>query len=373
MVQDASRPSNVIPYTEKEPDTRTRSQSEVESKESGGGTASQTKKTADKHSVDHLLRSGLAGGIAGVAGKTTIAPLDRVKILFQTRNPHFEGYIGSWTGFGRALRHIVRHEGSQALFRGHSATILRIFPYAGIRFLSYESFRGTLIPNKERETPGRRFLAGSVAGVVSVVGTYPLELLRVRLAFITEGSGNGARRSLLEVAREINRERRSGSRLGGIANFYRGFCPTILGMIPYAGTSFLAHDVMGDILRHSILERWTCTRNGPDISTTTNGKRLRWWAELIAGGSAGLAAQTVSYTFEVIRRRLQVQVNPAAGIDSVGNGVKRLQMREVARLIFAERGFSGFFVGLGIGYIKIVPMFAVTFFVYGRVRGWLGV
>jgi solute carrier family 25 protein 16 len=70
---------------------------------------------------------------------------------------------------------------------------------------------------------------------------------------------------------------------------------------------------------------------------------------------------------------MQVQVSHVTGAGSVENKVKRLEMCGVARLIFAERGFPGFFVGLGIGYIKVVPMFAVTFFVYGHVRRMLGV
>lgn len=54
----------------------------------------QTPKRKEQ-SIEYIIKSGLAGGIAGCLGKTSIAPLDRVKILFQARNPHFEKYSGT--------------------------------------------------------------------------------------------------------------------------------------------------------------------------------------------------------------------------------------------------------------------------------------
>ncbi|KAL1849691.1 hypothetical protein VTK73DRAFT_9830 [Phialemonium thermophilum] len=47
------------------------------------------KRPVDKRSFDYLWRSGVAGGVAGCAAKTAVAPLDRVKILFQASNPQF--------------------------------------------------------------------------------------------------------------------------------------------------------------------------------------------------------------------------------------------------------------------------------------------
>ncbi len=69
-----------------------------------------------------------------IQAKTVVAPLDRVKILFQASNPQFAKYTGSWFGVVTAMKDIYKDEGARGLFRGHSATILRIFPYAAIKF-----------------------------------------------------------------------------------------------------------------------------------------------------------------------------------------------------------------------------------------------
>ncbi len=146
-------------------------------------------------------------------------------------------------------------------------------------------------------------------------------------------------------------------------NFYRGFSPTLAGMLPYAGMSFLTHDTAGDWLRRPALAPYTTIANPNHASSAP--PILRYWAELIAGGFAGLVSQTASYPLEVIRRRMQVG-------GAVGDG-HRLGMAETAATVWRERGWRGFFVGLGIGYFKVVPMAAVSFYVYERGKVVLGV
>ncbi|TPX10472.1 uncharacterized protein E0L32_008522 [Thyridium curvatum] len=339
-----------------------------------------SKKILDKQSIDYLWRSGVAGGAAGCAAKTIVAPLDRVKILFQSSNPQFAKYSGSWVGVANAMKVIYRQDGTVGLFRGHSATLLKIFPYAAIKFIAYEQIRSTIIPRKEYETPIRRLLSGSLAGITSVFFTYPLEVIRVRLAFETKREG---RSSLISICKRIYSEksyrRPAGVAAGeaaagtaavlhapqsGMINFYRGFTPTMLGMLPYAGMSFLTHDTCGDILRHPAIARWTTL---PQPRNAPPGKRvpLRSWAELLAGGVAGLVSQTASYPLEVIRRRMQVG-------GAVGDG-HRLRIGETARLILQERGPRGFFVGLTIGYAKIIPMSAASFYTYERLKTLFGI
>jgi len=150
----------------------------------------------------------------------------------------------------------------------------------------------------------------------------------------------------------------------GLANFYRGFSATMLGMLPYAGVSFLTHDTAGDLLRHPSIAEYT-TLPRPANSPTDKPPPLRSWAELTAGGAAGLVSQTSAYPMEVIRRRMQVG-------GAVGDGHK-LRIGETAKLIFRERGFAGFWIGLSIGYVKVVPLAAVSFYVYERGKTMLGI
>lgn len=278
----------------------------------------------------------------------------------------------------------------RGLFKGHSATLLRIFPYAAIKFLAYEQVRAAVIPTKDKETSFRRLISGSLAGISSVFSTYPLELIRVRLAFETK---QHSKTSLRSICRQIYNEPTGASVAAaaaaststsapaaiahkvtpksGLANFYRGFTPTLLGMLPYAGVSFLTHDTVGDWLRSPSLSAYT-TIPRSEIPTEAGHEpprshraQLTASAQLFSGAVAGLVSQTSSYPFEVIRRRMQV-----GGV--VGDG-HRLRIVETAKTILRESGFRGFWVGLTIGYMKIVPMTATGFFVYERGKWWLGI
>lgn len=293
------------------------------------------------------------------------------------------------------MQTIKQQEGLTGLFKGHSATLLRIFPYAAIKFLAYEQVRAVVIPDKHHETPFRRLISGSMAGITSVFSTYPLELIRVRLAFETKHS---TRSSLRSICRTIYNEPSTPSSTspGGLANFYRGFSPTLLGMLPYAGVSFLTHDTVGDWLRHESIAEYTTIPHSSIDETSTHKKHLAQnyrthrpqltaSAQLFAGAIAGLVSQTSSYPFEVIRRRMQVsgavqKPPPTPATTStdpkvVARAVKQMKptILGTAKLIWKERGFRGFWVGLTIGYMKVLPMGATSFYVYERAKWWLGI
>ncbi|KAN0115740.1 Mitochondrial carrier domain containing protein [Russula decolorans] len=313
--------------------------------------------------ADQVIRSGIAGGVAGCVAKTVVAPLDRVKILFQASNPEYQKYAGTWRGAFRAGTQIYKDSGVLGLFQGHSATLLRIFPYAAVKFMAYDQVHDLLMPTRAQETNLRRFSAGAISGAISVFFTYPLELLRVRMAFDTihgSGSGKPVRPSCLRTARLIYAEGPPRLPLPSaptsastapiprdlfhtfpLLKFYRGFTVSLAGIVPYAGTAFLTWGYL----------RATLIPVAPD-------------GHLGIGALSGALAQTVSYPFEVVRRRMQV-----GGLTQPG---RWLRWGETARAIWMRGGARGFFVGLGIGYLKIVPMNAVSFAVWQGMKRLLG-
>jgi len=303
----------------------------------------------DKNTLDYVLKSGFAGGVAGVCAKSLIAPLDRIKILFQTGNPHFLKDRGSMNGLLKAFHHISLVDGVRGFYQGHSATLLRIFPYAGIKFITYEQLRNFFIPSQQYETHIRRLVSGSLAGLSSVFVTYPLDLVRVKMAYITHRKDA----QIVPLIKNIYYGSDFVDSKKGIQNFYRGFMPTMYGMIPYAGVAFFAHDAMHDIFKSPLF------RDVAVYKQKENGHvLLNTWAELVSGGLAGMLSQTAAYPFEIIRRRLQV------------TKIAKMNCLSMAKLIYKEQGVKSFYVGLSIGYIKVMPMVACSFYVYEQMK-WL--
>ncbi|KAK9708894.1 coenzyme A transporter [Basidiobolus ranarum] len=316
---------------------------------------------AEAHSFNYVFKTFIAGGTAGCAAKTLVAPLDRVKILFQSSNPHFEKYSGTYLGVFRAGKEIFHTSGIRGLFQGHMATLLRIFPYAAIKFVAYEQIRN-LLARSGRSTPRTEFVAGSLAGLSSVLCTYPLDLIRVRMAY--EMPKNGKVPGFLDTLKVVYQEKipsTSFFRLP-VTNLYTGFGLTVIGVIPYAGASFWTHSMMQRLFRERFPNALV-TKDRKVQQETGEKVRLKAWAQLICGGVAGAFAQTVSYPIEVTRRHFQVRgaVNPENN---------RTTVKEVITKIYQSKGVGGFFVGLSIGYLKVTPLVAVSFYAYERMK-WL--
>ncbi|XP_011050870.1 PREDICTED: mitochondrial coenzyme A transporter SLC25A42 isoform X2 [Acromyrmex echinatior] len=191
--------------------------------------------------TQRVWTSLVSGAIAGALAKTTIAPLDRTKINFQISKQPYSARAA--IGF---LTTAMRTEGLLSLWRGNSATMVRIVPYSAVQFTAHEQWKRILnINGMEREKPWASFLAGALAGVTSQTMTYPLDLMRARMAVTLKAEYKTLRQAFWRMYKEE-----------GILASYRGFTATILGAIPYAGCSFFIYDLLRNLL--------SATRDKPD-------------------------------------------------------------------------------------------------------------
>ncbi|KAJ3857643.1 mitochondrial carrier domain-containing protein [Lentinula lateritia] len=293
----------------------------------------------------------LAGGCAGAASRTIVSPLERLKIIqqVQPRTSDAQPYKGVW----RSLVRMWKEEGFRGYMRGNGINCLRIVPYR--QFLTKHG-------SKELDTP-KRLASGALAGITSVCTTYPLDIVRARLSIatasipitksqspITNSTSNlkpstrktfhtscnpytSQELTMWGMTMKIVREE------GGIRGLYRGLVATAFGVAPYVGINFAAYELLRGIItppgQNSVTRKLTC------------------------GALAGSISQTLTYPFDVLRRKMQV-----TGMKSSALGVKYTGALDALIGIVRTEGIQGLYRGLWPNLLKVAPSIATSFFTY---------
>jgi hypothetical protein len=194
------------------------------------------------------VRNLLAGGIAGMAAKSVVAPLDRIKILYQVSSAEFK-----LLNVPNVAKNIVQNEGLAALWKGNTATMIRVFPYSGIQFTVYDRCKTHFLRKHEQErhsaglsndsetarrnwglSPLESLSSGMLAGTISVILTYPLDLTRAQMA-VVKRHRDAPNRGFMGVITDNYKQR-------GTAGLFRGVTPTLLGIMPYSGIAFALNE-----------------------------------------------------------------------------------------------------------------------------------
>lgn len=309
-----------------------------------------------------ICKSLIAGGVAGGVSRSAVAPLERIKILLQVQNPFNPKYSGTIQG----LKSIWGSEGIRGFFKGNGTNCARIIPNSAVKFFSYEEASRMILWAYRKETgqpdaeltPVLRLGAGATAGIIAMSATYPMDMVRGRLTVQSEGSPNRYR-GMFHAFRTIIHEE-------GARALYKGWLPSVIGVVPYVGLNFAVYESLKDwILKHP---QWQ-----PD-----DGADLHVLTKLGCGAAAGTVGQTVAYPLDVIRRRLQmVGWKSASPIITPDGQVKQPMqytgMVDAFRKTVKYEGVGALYKGLVPNSVKVVPSIALAFVTYELMKDLMGV
>lgn len=292
--------------------------------------------------------SMLGGSVAGAASKTCTAPLSRMTILMQiqgARAPSETHLSTSRSGVFQAIRDVAKAEGVRSLWRGNFTSVLHKFPSGGINYFVYESSKIFARPLWRSENdPGIaiRFGCGFLGGTAASALTYPLDIIRTRLAANTAvGRSSLSLRSTVDNL--INE--------GGVRALFRGVGVTLVCQGTNIALNFAMYETLQ--IRAIAFERRLWESLGwPSSPAKQRGSFL---TSLACGACAGVTASSLIFPLDLVRRRQQVGKGSESGLD-------------VIRGVLRKEGFRGLYQGIGPELLKVVPGVAINFYVYELVR-----
>ncbi|KAL6998365.1 hypothetical protein U1Q18_008491 [Sarracenia purpurea var. burkii] len=302
----------------------------------------QQQPAAHQQSQIGMVPQLLAGGIAGAFSKTCTAPLARLTILFQVQGMHSDAAALSKTGIWHEASRIVNEEGFRAFWKGNLVTIAHRLPYSSVNFYAYESYKSLLksIPGLEGHRRNAsadilvHFVGGGLAGMTAASVTYPLDLVRTRLA---------AQRSTIYY-QGIWHAFHTICRDEGFFGLYKGLGATLLGVGPSIAISFSVYETLRSY--------WHSQR--PDDSTVA--------VSLACGSLSGIASSTATFPLDLVRRRKQLE-----GVAGQAR-VYKTGLLGIFKHIMRTEGLRGLYRGILPEYYKVVPGVGIVFMTYETLK-----
>uniref|UniRef100_A0A914GR96 Mitochondrial thiamine pyrophosphate carrier n=1 Tax=Globodera rostochiensis TaxID=31243 RepID=A0A914GR96_GLORO len=277
-----------------------------------------------------------AGFFTGVATRALIQPFDVIKIRLQLQEEplHGKGH-GKYSGVFQSAKVIYHEEGIAAFWRGH-------IPAQGLSFCTFELFTKQAVDLGLREfTKSVDFVCGAGAGCLATTCAMPFDVVRTRMV------AQGAHRTYRNMAHAFIKT----WRYEGPAGYFRGLVPSLLQIAPFTGLQFTFYNLVSVY--------WSSVYQGNNESI----------GRIVSGWVAGMAAKSITYPFDLVRHRLQVNRHirkEAYGQTTSDRGMLRTFLGVIRR----ETVF-GLFKGLSPAVLKAAVQSALSFFFYELVCDFL--
>jgi solute carrier family 25 protein 43 len=275
-----------------------------------------------------FTQSFVAGGAAGVASRTITSPLDVVKILAQV------GTKDTKDGFFKSFSNIYGNEGLRAFWKGNGIACVRLFPYNAIQFATFTKLKVMLSDhNTGKLSATNAMMAGSIGGIAATVTTYPTDMVKTRLTVSHADPSKAKYHGMVDAFRVIAREE-------GLAAFYKGMSTSVIGVIPFAGGTFMAYEILD--------KAWGKPKD-----------KMTAMENFINGCLAASFAQTFSFPFDTIRKKLQAQSKTVSA--EMRPDVEFTGMADAFLQTVKKQGPLGLWRGTSANLAKVAPYAGIMF------------
>jgi len=269
----------------------------------------------------------LMGGVSAAVSKTAAAPIERVKLLIQNQDEMLKtGRLDrKFNGIGDCFKRTIAAEGFVSLWRGNTANVIRYFPTQALNFAFRDTYKAMFAFKKERDGYAKWMMgnlaSGGAAGATSLLFVYSLDYARTRLANDAKSSKKGGGDRQFNGLVDVYKKTLASD---GIAGLYRGFMPSVAGIIVYRGLYFGMYDSIKPVVLTGKLE----------------GNFL---ASFALGWTVTTGAGIASYPLDTIRRRMMM---------TSGEAVKYKSSFDAGRQIIAAEGVKSLFKGAGANILR---------------------
>ena len=103
----------------------------------------------------------------------------------------------------QSLRRVFQEEGIRGLYRGNGANVIRVVPVYGFKFAFNDLFKDLVAPGVTKPSTLQLLASGTLAGVSQLVISYPLEVIRTRMAVGSSLHPPVVYKGVLQCARRI--------------------------------------------------------------------------------------------------------------------------------------------------------------------------
>ena len=290
----------------------------------------------------------LAGGMAAAVARTAVAPLERLRCLYQIQTQitkHKNGQFLEFQSIREGLREIGK-DGYKGLFKGNGMNVMKAIPEIAARSYFYEMFKRWIIyyndhvPDAVSIQMHQRFCASAFAAMAAQALIYPLDSIKMHLMTRENVNIRGIFRDSLKA--------------DGWRQFYRGCTPAMIRV----GLDTGLYETFKKI-HYTYYSSQDINHDYPSMP-----------AVFMMATAACTVNQVLTYPLQLVRTRLQMQnVLERSHITDIHyNG-----MSDAFKQIWKTEGIRGLYRGSVVTFLKSVPTVSTTLFAFEFAKREFGI